>query len=182
MEYRRNWDKIPVDSWAVNEVHDITDLTEYPVTEPVSASELASYLLLTSYDEALLNLLISDARGRIEAASGCALVEHTYQVTVSILAEPYKLPFGGGTITAFTNPDGAVTDYEYENGYINSPYGEFNVITYDVVPISPEITKMSVIRLAAYMFEHRGDETSDTVLSKKAHDLSAHYSKKIWLV
>ena len=63
MEYRRNWDKIPVDTCAVNEVHDITDLTEYPVTEPVSASELASYLLLTSYDEALLNLLISDARG-----------------------------------------------------------------------------------------------------------------------
>jgi hypothetical protein len=41
---------------------------------------------------------------------------------------------------------------------------------------------MAVIRLAAFMFENRGDEASDTVLSKKAHDLSTPFSKKIWLV
>jgi hypothetical protein len=93
MEYRRNWDKIPVERWAVNELIDITDLTTYPVTEPVTAAELAGYLLLTSYNSALLEMLISDARARIEAASDCSLVAHTYQVTANIVS-PYRLPYG----------------------------------------------------------------------------------------
>lgn len=181
MEYRRNWDKIPVERWAVNELIDITDLTTYPVTEPVTAAELAGYLFLTSYDASLLGMLISDARARIEAASDCSLVAHSYQATVNIVT-PYKLPYGG-TITEFKNGDGdVITDYVYENGFINSPYGDFNVITYDSIPLPVEVTKLPVIRLAAFMFENRGDEVSDTVLSKKAHDLSTHFSRKIWLV
>lgn len=181
MEYRRNWDKIPVSQWAVNEVHDFDDITDYPVSEPVSEDELAEYLLLSSYAPGSLLKYISDARARIEAASDCSLVAHTYQVTASLVS-PYQLPYGGGTITEFSTPDGVITDYVYSNNYVTSPYGEFNVITYTTVPLSPEITRMAVIRLAAFMFEHRGDEASDTVLSKKAHDLSTAFSKKIWLV
>ena len=181
MEYRRNWDKIPVSQWAVNEVHDFDDITDYPVSEPVSEAELADYLLLTSFAPGSLLMFISDARARIEAASDCSLVSHTYQVTASLVS-PYQLPYGGGTITAFTNPDGVVTDWVYANNYVTSPYGEFNVITYTTTPLSPEITRMAVIRLAAFMFENRGDEVSDTVLSKKAHDLSTAFSKKIWLI
>ena len=181
MEYRRNWDKIPVNKWAVNEVHDITDLTAYPVTEPVTAAELAEYLMLTSYSATFLEMLISDARARIEAAAGVSLVEHTYQITVSIVS-PYKLPFGG-TIATFVDGNGdTIIDYEHQNGYINSPLGDFNVITYDTTPLPSEVTKLAVIRLAGFMFENRGDEVSDTVLSKKAHDLSTHFSQKIWLV
>jgi hypothetical protein len=180
VEYRRNWDKIPVSGWAVNEVHDFDDITVYPVTEPVSEQELADYLLLTSFAPGSLLMYISDARARIEAASETSLVAHTYKVTVSMVS-PYKLPYGG-TITTFNTPGGVVTDYTYSNGFVNSPYGEFNEITYTAVPLSPEITRMAVIRLAAFMFENRGDEASDTVLSKKAHDLSTPFSKKIWLV
>jgi hypothetical protein len=181
MEYRRNWDKIPVSSWAVNEVHDFADLTTYPVTEPVTAAELAGYLLLSSYNTALLEMFISDARARIEAAADVSLVAHTYKVIVSTVS-PFKLPYGAA-ITDFKDYAGTVvTDYVFENGYINSPYGEFNTITYTTTPLPTEVTKMPVIRLAAFMFENRGDEVSDTVLSKKAHDLSTHFSRKIWLI
>jgi hypothetical protein len=180
MEYRRNWDKIPVSGWAVNEVHDFDDITVYPVTEPVTEQELAAYLLLTSFAPGSLLMYISDARARIEAASETSLVAHTYKVTVSMVS-PYKLPYGG-TIMTFNTPGGVVTDFTYANGFVNSPYGEFNEITYTTTPLSPEITRMAVIRLAAFMFENRGDEASDTVLSKKAHDLSTPFSKKIWLV
>ena len=69
MEYRRNWDKIPVSAWAVNEVHDFDDITVYPVTEPVTEQQLADYLLLSSFAEGSLLMYISDARARIEAAS-----------------------------------------------------------------------------------------------------------------
>jgi hypothetical protein len=181
MEYRRNWDKIPVSQWAVNVVHDIEDLTTYPVTEPVTEDELAEYLLLSSYVPGSLLKYISDARARIEAAAEVSLVAHTYKVTVDIV-RPYKLPYGGGTITNFSTPGGVITDYEYLNNYVNTPVGEFNEITYTTIPLSPEITKMAVIRLASFMFENRGDKASDTVLSKKAHDLSTPFSKKIWLV
>ena len=181
MEYRRNWDKLDYYP-SVNITHDITDLTTYPVTEPVTALELAEYLLLTiSYNQTLLEMLISDARQRLEAASGASLVAHTYKVLFSLYADSYKLPFGG-SITTFSTPDGVITDYEYENGYILSPSGQFNEVTYTTVPISVEKTKLSIIRLAAFMYEHRGDELSDSVLSKKAHDLSAPYAVKSWLV
>lgn len=184
MEYRRNWDKLDYYP-TVNVVHDFTDLTAYPVTEPVTAEELANYLLLTvTYDEVLLNMLISDARQRLEKASGASLVAHDYKVVFSLYADSYLLPFGGGTITAFVNPDGTVlpADYEYQNGYILSPMGEFNEVTYTTVPLPSAVTKLSVIRLAAFMFEHRGDEVSDSVLSQKAHDLSSPYAKKSWLI
>jgi hypothetical protein len=185
MEYRRNWDKLYYNTPYLKQ-HWIKDETVYPVTEPVTVAELKNYLHLDGFagvdgvEDALLADIISDARARLEAASDTNLVPHIYKVSFSSYNSYYTLPYTLDSITAFTDwSDVAYTDYTLENGTILST-GDFYV-TYTTLPIDTTTTKMSVLRLAAFMYQQRGD-TDESILSQKANDLSAHYSQRQWLL
>jgi hypothetical protein len=159
MEYRRNWDKLYYQRPYIKE-HWIHDVTTYPVTEPVTVAELKNYLLLDGFagvdavEDALLADIISDARARLETASHTNLVAHTYKISFSSYNSEYRLPYTLNAITAFTDWDEvASTDYTLENGTILST-GDF-IVTYTTTPLPTTTTKMSVLRLAAFMYHRK---------------------------
>lgn len=190
MEYRRNWDKLTATFRLHPSVlHSIEDLTDpATITEPVTLQELKAYMRLDAFasveavEDGLLLSLLAEARGLLEQASQASIVAHTYRVTFSSWNGTFTLPYTAFSIGSITYADGGiVSDFVLSGSQLSMVWGENMVVEYTTKPLPVFRTRMSILRMTAYLYENRGDETGKGIWDK-AVDYSNPYSQASWLL
>lgn len=171
-------------------------------SEPITGTELKNYLRLEGFtdsdestseslsdfdfDDTLITDIITAARQTLEKACGISLVTKTIEAVITNLAGRIELPYGPvNTISSLLDSDGATIeedDYTVVGNqwkYLVSPCYEDMTITYTAGYSSlPKALKLDVLRLAAYMFIHRGDDSSIAAFTSQ---LAKKYSRNTWL-
>lgn len=140
-------------------------------------------------DDDLLTEMITMARELIEEKSGLSIVSHKWEAVITNLCGRTEIPYGPVIgITSFKDSQGSSVDYTLAGNlwkFIISPLQKEMVVTYtagfdDVLTASlPKSIKIDIMRLVAYIYEHRGDEAG---LSSLAFQLSSKYSRNMVIV
>lgn len=185
-----------------NETYSIRDVTDESgdYEEPVSIDEMKDYLRLEGYvdddestsdalsdfdfDDRLIADMIRAAREQMEKISASTIVPKTWEAVINNY-RMWEFPMGPiGNIISLVDSDGvAITDYVVignDRKFLKSPNQCEMTITYeagyDEVPAS---LKIDIMRLAAYMYENRGDDSS---IQKFAAQLAGKYKREGWIV
>jgi uncharacterized phiE125 gp8 family phage protein len=167
-----------------NLIHSIEDISDESglVTEPVSRSEMKDYLRLQGFDESgdfsfddtLIDLMITSARQRIEIYTGCSLIPKRVRTVVTNLCGNLPLPWGPVTsdITA-NDSEGEEIDADdikiigIQFPDLDEPRQEKMVLAYNagfpVLPNKMKALKLAIMAHVAFLFEHRGDEVGDKI-------------------
>jgi len=181
---------------------DITDESG-SFEEPVSIEEMKDYLRLEGYvdfdestsdnlsdftgDDALLADLIRGARELIEEKAGITIVAKTWETVLTNQCGMIEIPYGPVLdIISLTDCDGndiASTSYAVVGNkwkYLKYPCQKNMTITYtagfDKLPVA---IKIDIMRIAAYLYEYRGDEEG---AGKMAYKLSSKYSRNTVII
>lgn len=199
INYRRNEDRWP-DRQGVsyNLIHSVEDTSDESglVTEPVSRSEMKDYLRLQGFDESgdfsfddtLIDLMITGARQRVEVYTGCSLIPKRIKAVVTNLCGGVTLPWGPitGDITAVDSEgeeivadDIKIIGIQFPD--LDEPMQEKMVLTYNagfpVLPNSLKGLKLAIMAEVAYRYEHRGDESPDSGICKAAQAITNPFKK-----
>jgi uncharacterized phiE125 gp8 family phage protein len=166
------------------------------VTEPVTVSEMKSYLNIdyTSWDT-LLGLLISSARTRLERYTGCTFATKTLTATFNQVADTIEIPYGPiQSITSIKSIDEtgtktllvAGTDYViigegfkkisfYSNGL--TPIEIIYVAGYTALPADLKIAVMKQVGMDFEFRENVMDSSYTTELSNGAKQFASSYRR-----
>jgi len=164
--------------------------------EPVTLQELKDQLKIDfDTDNTLLTLLVSAARDRIERWAGVSLVHRSVNNIVKLDGcNLYELPYGpvsdsnSVTVTFLSLSGGSMmslgpTWFIGEDGefmQIKPPDAAMYAITYNAgYDVVPAALKTAVLHQAAYMYEHRGDESGIDGLSPTAMMLAKAYRRVV---
>ncbi len=187
-----------------NEIYSIRDVTDESgdFEEPVSIDEMKDYLRLEGYvdddestadelsdfdfDDSLLADLIKASREQIERISASTIVPKTLEAVINNF-KMIELPRGPiGTIVSLYDEDGVeivAADYTIignDRKFLKSPTKCCMTITYEAgYSDLPASLKIDIMRLAAYMYENRGD---DAGINKFASQLAGKYKREGWIV
>lgn len=144
----------------------------YVITEPIALADVKNYLKIEesfTYDDTLLNDLITAAREVIELYLNRSLIPRT--VTAVIVNEE------GGTILPYGVPSGEITTTDSEGNavtnpvvtasgnfrYLDGPLSDELVVSYNTAGFTtstlPKDIKTGLMQLIAFWYDHRGDET-----------------------
>src|SRR6188768_1131 len=185
------------ETYSIKDVTDESDLS----AEPVTLQEMKDYLRLEGYtdtdestseslsdfdfDDNLLTDLIKASREQIEKISASSITLKTWQAVINNYKK-YELPMGPvQSIVSLINVDGVtLTTYTTigvfgDRIFLKSPNDCEMTITYTAgysqVPAS---LKIDIMRLCAYMYENRGDDSS---INRFASQLAMKYRREGWL-
>lgn len=174
-----------------NLIHSIENISDESgsVTEPVTLSEMKDYMRLTGIDESgsfdfddtLIDELISSARQRLEAYTGCILVPKTIDVYLTNLSGNISLPGPvTGDITALDcdgvdiSDDVKLTGSKFPD--LREPLLENMKLSYNAgYEVLPKGLKNAIMAEVLYRYENRGDEGS---VCKSAMILANPYVKQ----
>lgn len=173
--------------------------------EPVTTQELKDYLRLEGftdtnestsdslsdfdYDDDLIDEIITAARESMEQYSGIILVPKTIEVVFSNEKGRIELPGPVGEISEALDDCGngiTLTDLKLVGNvwkYVKWPCYRDMVWTYaagygtDDLPALPKAIKLDIMRLAAYLYIHRGD---DPAIQVYASQLAKKYKRNPW--
>lgn len=193
INYRRNEDRWPERSGiSYNLIHSIEVLDESgEVTEPVTLSEMKDYLRVQGFDESgdysfddiLIQSMITAARERTEVYTGCSLIPKTLTVYLTNLCGCISLPGPvTGAITA-TDSEGEeivaddIKTFGDKFPELISPQQEKMKLVYDAgYTTVPKGLKLAIMNEVGYRYENRGDEEMDG-LCKAAQVLANPYKR-----
>lgn len=191
----------------MNLINDISvDFTESdsPGSEQVTLEETKEYLRLQGFipegespstsltdfddDDSIIESMISDAVSRLQAASNVSLRNNELSGIVTNLAGRIELPFSPiNEITELLDSeDDAFEADEIEligtsRKFLKLPKEEDMQITYTTTALVNESTRISILRMVAYLYEHRGEELTDNQLRLKADELVSGYTRQtVW--
>ena len=181
---------------------DITDESGV-FEEPVSIDELKDYLRLEGYvdndestsdelsefdfDDPLIADVLKASRQLIEEKAGITIVPKTIEAVITNLCGMIEIPYGPViSITSLLNCEGEAiesTSYKIIGNkwkYLAYPCYSNMTITYEAGwEVLPTSIKLDIMRLAAYLYENRGD---DQGAAKFASQLVRTYSRKTAIV
>lgn len=196
MDYTRNEDRWPVrDGMNYNLIHSVTDISDESgvIIEPVTLAEMKDYLRLSGFDESgdfsfddlLIETMITGARERLEIYTGCSLIPKTIEVVVTNLAGNISLPAGPvtGVITAVDSEGteivaGDIKLIGTKFPDLKSPCNSEMVLTYNAgYETIPKGLKNAIMAEVAYRYENRGDESPDSGICKSAMILAEPYNR-----
>lgn len=187
---------------AVISVDDITDESGV-FEEPVSLEELKDYLRLEGFvdidestaddlsdfdfDDRLLTEIIKTSRELIEETAGISILPKTLEAVITNLCGMIEIPYGPVTsvIELLDEDDEEITSDSYKvvgNKWKNLKYPCYKHMKityetgYDKLPMG---LKLDVMRLAAYMYENRGD---DPTIQKFAFQIASKYSRNTGII
>ena len=191
----------------LNAIHSISDVTTEsgPFEEPVAIEELKEYLRLGGFvdtdestsddisefdfDDEIIADINQAARELMEQYTGITLIPKTLEVVVSNGKGRQELPGPVGEITEALDYNGDEIDLDDITlvgntwKYIKCPKYEEMTITYtagygnDDLPQIPKAIKVDIMRLAAYLYIHRGD---DPAIQVYASQLARKYKRNLW--
>jgi hypothetical protein len=191
-------------NWA--NVVDITD-SSGAITEPVTLQEAKDYMRLTgfvdvgespttdlsdfSFDNDLIEDLITAAREQFEQGCGISLIPKTLEAVITNECGMIEIPFGPvSSITSLKDSDDEdITDYTIIGrlgGFVNLKSPKFSDMTmvYEAgygntdCPAVPKSIKTDMLRLIAYMYENRGD---DAGIQRFFQQFAGKYNRNTWL-
>lgn len=187
-----------------NIIVDTKDISEEsgPVTEPVSLAEMKAYLKMQGFiddndstsipefddDDDLIEELITNARQTLEEELRVSIIEHTWQaVGVTNLAGMVQLLYGPNiVITSIEDSEGEAYDHTDEDevklvgDHLKYPNACDMTVEYTAgFETVPKAIITEIKRMAAYLYEHRGDE--DGLEGYKYTSNVLKYSRKPWL-
>jgi len=186
---------------AIYSIRDVTDESG-AFEEPVSLDEMKDYLRLEGYtdtdestaddlsdfdfDDLLLTDLIKASREQIEKISSSTIVSKTWEAVVNNY-RMLELPRGPiGTIISLYDSDDVeilAADYEIignDRKFLKSPRQCELTITYEAgYDIVPAGLKIDIMRLTAYMYENRGEDSS---INRFASQIAMKYAREGWIV
>ena len=188
---------------AVISVEDITDESTGDFEEPVSIEEVKDYLRLEGFididestaddlsdfdfDNRLLAEIIKASRQMIEETAGISILPKTLEAVITNGCGMIEIPFGPvREVTELLDCEG--TEIESDNYRVVGnkwknlqwPCYKNMKITYETgYEKLPMGLKLDVMRLAAYMYENRGD---DPTIQKFASQISSKYSRNTGIV
>lgn len=160
--------------------------SEEDITEPVSVSEIKSYLRIDlTDDDVLLGILIKSARKSCEAFTNVSFIERTVVAEVMNMLGGQPLPYGPiGEISSFKNCNGEEVstdnykieglDFKMVKTYFDGPITVTYAAGYAELP---EDLKLAVMCQVAWLYEHRGDEQMKTGLCEQAKLLLYQYRR-----
>jgi len=149
-----------------NCIYSITPTVAPDVTEPVTLDEVKDWLNITfNDDDTKITALISQARSGVEMFCNISMVAKTLVMQADIYTDQ-ELPYG---------PVAAITGVTYRNGTVYEAYIDYTLdgnllclaaagrfrVTYTAGPmdmVSNASLKLDLLRIIAYLYEHRGDE------------------------
>lgn len=189
-----------------NAIYSIIDVTDESgeITEPVTLQEMKDYLRLEGYtdtdestaddlsdfdyDDDLITDLIKASREQIEKISSSSIIPRTWQAVVNNY-RMLELPRGpiGEIISLYNSEDVEITSDNYtivglvgDRRFLKSPRQCELTITYEAgyteVPMG---LKIDIMRLCAYMYDNRGDDSS---INRFATQLAMKYAREGWIV
>lgn len=181
-----------------NLIHSVEDISDESglVTEPVSRTEMKDYLRLQGFDESgdytfddtLIDLMITGARQRIEIYTGCSLIPKRVRTVVTNLCGNLPLPWGPitGEITVndsegeeISTDDVKIIGIQFPD--LDEPRQEKMVLYYNagfpVLPNKMKALKLAIMAEVAYRFEHRGDESPDGGVCKAAQVIANPFKR-----
>ena len=189
---------------AVISVRDISD-DSGTITEPVTLQEMKDYLRLEGYvdtdqstsdslsnftfDDALIRDMITASRQLMEETLNMSLVFHTWEAVLNNGNGMQEIPYG--PVIRFwyvKDKDGVSLDYTTIGNLwynLKTPVACGLIVTYDagygdtLTQRLPKGIKIDLMRLTAYMYEHRGDETN---IENFVSQLARKYSRNTWIV
>jgi uncharacterized phiE125 gp8 family phage protein len=187
-----------------NEIYSIRDVTDESgdFEEPVAIDEMKDYLRIEGYvdddestaddlsnfdfDDTLIADLIKASREQIERISASTIVPKTLEAVINNF-RMIELPRGPiGDIVSLYDKDGVeITSSNYtivgtDRKFLKSPTQCELTITYEAgYSDLPASLKIDIMRLAAYMYENRGDDSS---IQKFAAQLAGKYKREGWIV
>lgn len=170
MNYNACWD-----------FEDITDESTGDFEEPVSIEEFKDYMRLEGYidtdestaddlsdfdfDDPLIAKLLKKARIKVEKKRNVSLVAKTGKAMITNLVGGCALlyPPIGDVISLLDSGGNAITSYNISGNKekrLMWPCYKNMTITYETLA-SDEDYSIEIMREAAYLYEHRGDEEKD---------------------
>ena len=189
-----------------NAIYSIVDVTDDSgeITEPVTLQEMKDYLRLEGYtdtdestadslsdfdyDDTLITELITASREQIEKISASSIIPRTLEAVINNY-RMLELPRGPiGEIISLYDSEGVeilAADYTIigqtgDRKFLKSPRQCEMTITYEAgytdVPMG---LKIDIMRLTAYMYENRGDDSS---INRFASQIAMKYAREGWIV
>ena len=139
-------------------------------TEPVTLAEAKGWLKIdVPDDDSLINTsLIPAARQACENYLNISLITRQITAFLQVGLSEMPLPYGPvkDVVSVADNYGSAITNYilKYDTFKAIDPINEIKIIynagyNGDI----PKLFKIAVLNQVAYLYEHRGDETEDTV-------------------
>lgn len=186
---------------AIISVEDIS-ADSSPIVEPVTLQEVKDYLRLEGFidtdespstvlsefdfDDNLITDLIKSSREIIEETAGLSLIRKTMQAVITNLCGMIEIPFGPiVSVTSLSDNQGndiPSTSYTVVGNkwkFLQSPLLSNMIMVYEAgYTTIPKPIKIDIIRLIAYMYENRGDDSSIKAFSSQ---LARSYSRKTWI-
>lgn len=182
---------------ATISIEDVSDESG-EITEPVTLQEVKDYLRLDGYtdvhdstsddlsefdfDDDLITEMITACRELMEQKSGLSIVSHTWEAVITNLCGMIEIPYGPViSVTELLNCEGdEITSDNYRIvgnkwKHLAYPCSSNMTITYTAgYTVLPKAIKLDLLRLVAYMYENRGEETIPAFASQ----LVKSYSRK----
>jgi uncharacterized phiE125 gp8 family phage protein len=185
----------------VNFIKDTIDISDESgsVTEPVTLTEMKSYLRLVGFvddndstsvddftdDDDMITEMITEAREFLEEELGISIVDHTWKaVGVTNVAGNVQLQYGPvKEISSILDEDGDTVEtdlIELIGDFLDEPNYCDMTVTYTAgMDTVPKSLKSEIKRIVAYYYTHRGDE--DGLKGYQISSQALKYSRRSWL-
>lgn len=145
-----------------------------PIVEPVTLAEAKNYCrVTTSADDALIELMITQAREAMEKATGLSLIPRQVEVWFNNTASNFELPFGPVTyFMQLIDEQGNyidAADYKLIGGqFPKLQYPKYINLTasYLAGGCCPKDLKLAILDQVSYDYENRGLDANTGICEK----------------